>query len=646
MTPRLARAIVASLSLYCLTPSLVAYDWPKWRGPMSNGAADVDRAPERWSSEKRVAWRAPIEGYGISSPVAVGDRVYLTTAIAGQQRPTLRRASDYLIGLLSVLGLPAILIPRCRAFIGAKRGPSRWRVGDVLDVTLFACVSLALVAFGIVTVEGPGAIDAGLNQARDGLVVVARFLGRHETNLSFLDWDEGNRHNTWIISSSVALLSLGLTPFLNPGNAPIRIASAVVLLVGVGVATSHVPWAPAYGSRVPTGALIALYSPVVALAVWHLLKALRGVRAVPVGGLPKAPSGSGRVLAGVPAMLSVALFASPNLLYQRDVITRRVVCLDARTGAELWHTDVFSTPPATKSALNSDATPTPIVVNDTLVVAFGPGMAALDLRGQVLWLKMFPGWIENSIYGAGSSPATDGLAVFMAADREYESAEESRVLAYSIRTGEEIWSDTPESAHDGYTTPVVYDDGYRKLLLTLTSGGIVAYNAASGRAAWRLQAPIHQPIPTLIVEEARMFVTGGIGGHGYTAAYDLGARGAPQELWSNRNKADVASPVLYRGRLFTISSTGTMLGYDAASGRILWSRRIGSGPGAFYASLVAAAGKVYAVRSNGTTYVVAAADQFRMISESALPEEVFATPAVTDRCLLMRTVAAVYCIEP
>jgi outer membrane protein assembly factor BamB len=87
-----------------------------------------------------------------------------------------------------------------------------------------------------------------------------------------------------------------------------------------------------------------------------------------------------------------------------------------------------------------------------------------------------------------------------------------------------------------------------------------------------------------------------------------------------------------------------MVCYDAASGKVIWRKRVGSGLGVFYASLVAADDKVYAVRSNGTTYVIAVEDQFRLISESSLPEEIFASPAFAADCLFLRTVSALYCI--
>jgi outer membrane protein assembly factor BamB len=414
------------------------------------------------------------------------------------------------------------------------------------------------------------------------------------------------------------------------------------LLVGVAMAASYVPWAVAYGDRFPTGPLIVFYSPAVALGLWHALQFL--VSRIRIDGRLAAATSAGSMLIGsVPALLSVAVFVSPNYLYEREMVTRRIVCLDAASGTREWQTDVFVTPPETKASANSDATPTPIVVGTTIVAAFGPAIAAVDSEGQLLWSKTIPGWIDNSIYGAGSSPTTDGEVLFVTVDREYNAEQQSQVIAYSLKTGDEIWSNAPEFAHDGYATPVAYDDGHQRLLLTLTSRTLAGYAIESGALAWKLDTPVSQPIPSLVAEDGRIYVTGGIGS-GYTAAYQLRQNAAPEELWRSPERADVSSPVLYRGRLYTISATGIMVCHDAASGKVLWKHRVGSGLGAFYASLVAADGKVYAVRSNGTTYVVAAKDKFRLISESSLPEEIFASPAFAADCLFLRTASALYCI--
>jgi outer membrane protein assembly factor BamB len=387
-----------------------------------------------------------------------------------------------------------------------------------------------------------------------------------------------------------------------------------------------------------------LYSPVVALAAWHVLASLVS-RIHTAREVSAATTRASLLVSCVPALLSLALFVSPNYVYQREMVTRRVVCLDAASGKRLWQSDVFTTPPEAKFAGNSHATPTPSVVEDTIVASFGPGIAAFDLNGQLLWSKTFPHWIESSIYGAGSSPVTDGGAVFLTKDREYDAQQHSRVISYSLETGTELWSNTPQFAHDGYATPVVHDDGGRKLLLTLTSRNLVGYVVDSGAMAWRVKIPVSTPIPSLIAENGRLYVSGGKGGNGYTAAYQLRQNAPPDVLWTGHHSpADVSSPVLYKGRLFTISSTGIMMCYDAESGEVLWRHRVGSGLGAFYASLVAADDKVYAVRSNGTTYVIAAEDKFRLISESSLPGEIFASPAFAADCLFLRTVSSLYCI--
>jgi outer membrane protein assembly factor BamB len=62
-----------------------ASHWLNWRGPLGTGMAASD-APVRWSDSSGVTWKVAIPGRGHSTPVVVGDRLFLTTAIpTGQQ---------------------------------------------------------------------------------------------------------------------------------------------------------------------------------------------------------------------------------------------------------------------------------------------------------------------------------------------------------------------------------------------------------------------------------------------------------------------------------------------------------------------------------------------------------------------------------
>lgn len=59
---------------------VVALDWPEFRGPDGNGHSSAKHVPLNWDATNNVAWKATIPGSGWSSPVLVGENLYLTTA--------------------------------------------------------------------------------------------------------------------------------------------------------------------------------------------------------------------------------------------------------------------------------------------------------------------------------------------------------------------------------------------------------------------------------------------------------------------------------------------------------------------------------------------------------------------------------------
>ncbi len=66
-----------------LTPAFA--DWPEFRGPLGQGSAtskQIAHVPLKWSATENVRWRTPLAGNGWSSPIVVGERIYLTTAAA------------------------------------------------------------------------------------------------------------------------------------------------------------------------------------------------------------------------------------------------------------------------------------------------------------------------------------------------------------------------------------------------------------------------------------------------------------------------------------------------------------------------------------------------------------------------------------
>jgi len=68
-------------------PKLAAErDWPWWRGPTRNGIVPgTPSLPTKFSDTENVVWKTPVPGRGHSSPIVVGDRIFLETADERQQ---------------------------------------------------------------------------------------------------------------------------------------------------------------------------------------------------------------------------------------------------------------------------------------------------------------------------------------------------------------------------------------------------------------------------------------------------------------------------------------------------------------------------------------------------------------------------------
>src|SRR5688572_4528561 len=56
-------------------------NWPQWRGPLVTGTAPEADPPLEWSETKNVKWKVKIPGFGTSTPIIWGDKVFILTAV-------------------------------------------------------------------------------------------------------------------------------------------------------------------------------------------------------------------------------------------------------------------------------------------------------------------------------------------------------------------------------------------------------------------------------------------------------------------------------------------------------------------------------------------------------------------------------------
>ena len=99
----------------------------------------------------------------------------------------------------------------------------------------------------------------------------------------------------------------------------------------------------------------------------------------------------------------------------------------------------------------------------------------------------------------------------------------------------------------------------------------------------------------------------------------------------------VSSPLFYEGRVYTIKNGGLASCYDAKTGALRYQAERMDAAGDYYSSAVAADGRIYVASQRGTVVVIAAGDALKILARNDLREPIFATPALVEGRLYVRT---------
>ncbi len=323
-----------------------------------------------------------------------------------------------------------------------------------------------------------------------------------------------------------------------------------------------------------------------------------------------------------------------------------VVCLDARSGRELWHTQLWGTAPtlhhATKSSM---ASPSPVTDGQHVYALFGTGDAfCLDMQGRLVWQRSLAseyGPFENR-FAASSSPLLFGETVIFQCDHYGPSY----LLAVDKRTGANRWKTDRPDTWLSWSSPVVAERGASRAAELIVSGSerLDAYDAHTGESLWTLGGMARECIPTPIVADDRVLATSGPGAATYSVR--LGGRGDITEShvdWATtRGNPYVPSAILVGTRFYLVDDHGIASCLDAKSGKTLWRKRF---EGDYTASPVAADGAVYFTNEVGTTLVLDAnEDRYVELSRNTIDEPVYASPAIAGGRIYLRSATRLWCI--
>lgn len=130
-------------------------------------------------------------------------------------------------------------------------------------------------------------------------------------------------------------------------------------------------------------------------------------------------------------------------------------------------------------------------------------------------------------------------------------------------------------------------------------------------------------------------------------ALKLGGRGDISDthmLWNvRRNLPNVPGVLSYEGSVYLIKNGGILTTVDATDGSVQKQARLGEAIDNYYASPVAGDGKVFVLSETGMVSVLRAGPEWEILSMVKLDDGGYATPALVDGRVYLRTDTRIYC---
>jgi outer membrane protein assembly factor BamB len=326
--------------------------------------------------------------------------------------------------------------------------------------------------------------------------------------------------------------------------------------------------------------------------------------------------------------------------------TLKVLALDARTGTLLWERTAWEgTPYDTRHKKGSYASLTPVTDGTRVYAYFGSeGLYAYDFDGKPAW-KASLGGIATVGVGVGTSPVLYKDLIILQCDED--NGEKSFIAALDKRTGREVWR-VPRKVQVSWATPILVNAGGRDELVTSGTELIIAYDPATGKELWRAKGLESNAVPSPVAGPDVVVVSAGFPAK-LAMAIRPGGDGdvsdSPRILWRYaKGTAYVPSPILYGEFVYLVTDKGLVTCLDAMTGQVKYEGGRVPVPASFMASPVAYEGQILLFSEDGDTYVLKAGPTHEVLRSNALGEPIFATPAVANGRLYIRTLGRLWAI--
>jgi len=273
-------------------------------------------------------------------------------------------------------------------------------------------------------------------------------------------------------------------------------------------------------------------------------------------------------------------FAGPAVVGDRLILFHRVnnretvEAMDANTGKTIW---TFDYPTSYRDDFGFDEGPraVPVIAGGRVFTHGADGLLhGIDFgTGKMLWSvdtrKVFEA--PKGYFGVASSPVIDGARVLVNV-----GGTKGGIVAFDAASGKTLWTATADEP--SYSAPIVADITGRHTAVFFTRTGLVAVDPATGKVLyqfrWRARQAASVNAATPIVAGDRIFLSASYG----TGAVLLQvANDAVKPIWSGDESMSnhYSTSVLKDGYLYGFDGRQefgqTLRSVELATGKVMWN---------------------------------------------------------------------------
>jgi outer membrane protein assembly factor BamB len=323
-----------------------------------------------------------------------------------------------------------------------------------------------------------------------------------------------------------------------------------------------------------------------------------------------------------------------------------VLAFDKNTGKLRWrHLAAEKVPHEGHHASHSYAAGSPTTDGRYLYVSFGSfGTYCYTLDGKLKWQRDLGRLNTRLGWGEAVTPVIHGDSLLLNWDQERDAS----LICLDAKTGKTRWQ-APRDDKTSWNTPLVVKHRDRFQVIVNGTKRIRSYDLATGAELWQCGGMTTNAIPSPVAANGIAYCMSGYGA-GAAVAVPLDSKGdltdSAKVLWRHdKGTPYVPSPLLAGDRLyFTHANIASFSILDLKTGKALLDRARLPGVTNFYASPIAAAGRIYLTDRTGTTLVLRQADQLEVLATNVLDDPMDASPVAVGKHLFLRGEKYLYCI--